>query len=85
MNKCLIYGINFDDYANLVYESQKWLKWLHKNNSNNKYLCVQIAGHYHFSSDFYKKIINQINCHEDINENIIETITNVIDHYESSI
>ena len=85
LNKCLTYGINFDDYANLVYESQKWLKWLHKNNSNNKYLCVQIAGHYHFYSDFYKKIINQINCHEDINENIIETITNVIDHYESSI
>ena len=29
-------------------------------------------------------IINQLKNHEDINENIIETLTNVIDHYESS-
>ena len=83
LNKCLIYGINFDDYANLVYKSKKWEKWMHKNNAQNKYLCIQIAGHYHFSSDEYKIIINQLNNHEDINENIIETLTNVIDHYES--
>ena len=58
-------------------------KWMYKNNAQNKYLCLQIAGHYHFSSDEYKIIINQLNNHEDINENIIETLTNVIGHYES--
>ena len=83
LNKCLIYGIKFDDFANLVYENKKWEKWIYKNNAQNKYLCLQIAGHYHFSSDEYKIIINQLKDHEDINENIIETLTNVIDHYES--
>ena len=56
---------------------------MYKNNAQNKYLCIQIAGHYHFSSDEYKIIINQLNNREDINENIIETLTHLIGHYES--
>ena len=85
LNKCLIYGVRFDNYANEIYKGKRWEKWLHKNDANNKLLCVQIAGHYHFASDEYKKIINQLNKHEDISENIIETIMEVIAHYESSI
>ncbi len=85
LNKCLIYGINFDDYSNLVYKSKKWKKWMYKNNDSNKQLCVNIAGHYHFSSDEYKKIVDKINKHEDLSENIIETIMEVIEHYENSI
>ena len=85
LNKCLIYGIQFNDFANIVYEGSKWKKWLHNNDKKNKYLCTQIAGHYHFASDEYKKIVEQLNVHEDISENIIETIMEVIDHYESSI
>jgi len=85
LNKCLIYGIQFNDFANIVYEGSKWKKWLHNNDKKNKYLCTQIAGHYHFASDEYKKIVEQLNVHEDISENIIEIIMEVIDHYESSI
>ena len=85
LNKCLMFGVRFDDFANVVYKGNKWKKWLYKNDKNNKYLCTQIAGHYHFASDEYKKIIEQLNKHEDISENIIETIMEVIDHYESSI
>jgi len=84
LNKCLLYGIRFDDFANVVYKGNKWEKWLYQNDKSNKHLCVQIAGHYHFVSDEYKKIIEQINKHEDISENIIETIMEVIDYYESS-
>ena len=85
LNKCLIYGVRFDDFSNVVYKGNKWKKWLYKNDKKNKYLCTQIAGHYHFASDEYKKIIEQLNKHEDISENIIETIMEVINHYESSI
>ncbi len=85
LNKCLIYGVRFDDYANKVYNGEKWRKWMYRNDAQNKLLCLQIAGHYHFASDEYKKIIEQLNKHEDISENIIETIMEVIDHYESSI
>ena len=84
LNKCLIYGVRFDDYANAVYNGKKWKKWMYNNDALNKLLCVKIAGHYHFASDEYKKIINQLNKHEDISENIIETLMEVIDHYESS-
>ena len=84
LNKCLIYGVRFDDYADVVYNGKKWEKWMHKSDKNNKQLCTQIAGHYHFASDEYKKIIDKLNKHEDISESIIETIMEVIDHYESS-
>ena len=58
---------------------------MYENDENNKQLCIHIAGHYHFASDEYKRIIDQINKHEDKPENIIETIMEVIDHYEDSI
>ena len=84
LHKCLIYGVPFNDYANTVHNGKKWEKWMYNNDALNKLLCVQIAGHYHFSSDDYKKIIDQLNKYEDISESIIETIMEVIDHYESS-
>ncbi len=85
LNKCLTYGIRFDDYVETIYRSGKWEKWLHNNDKNNKLLCAQIAGHYNFATDEYKSIIDQLSEQEDINETIIETLMEVIDHYESSI
>ena len=85
LNRCLKYGINYDDWANLIYENKKWGKWLHKSSPENKFLCINIAGHYHFSSGPYKQIIDQINQNEDIHETIIETLMEVVEHYESSI
>ena len=85
LNRCLIHGVRFDDFANEVYNGKKWTKWLHDNDAHNKLLCVQIAGHYHFASAEYRKIIDQLDKHEDITESIIETIMEVIEHYENSI
>ena len=84
LNKCLMYGINYDDWGNVIYEKQKWKKWLYKNTEENQFLCMNIAGHYHFASDEYKKIIDKLNKHEDINETIIESLMEVIEHYENS-
>ncbi len=85
LNRCLIYGVSIDDFVGSIYQSGKWKKWLHLNDDKNKMLCAHIAGHYNFASDEYKGIIDQLNEHEDINETIIETLMEVIDHYESSI
>lgn len=82
LTKCLIYGIKFDDFINEVYEGGKWKKWLHTNTPENKFLCAVIAGHYHFHSDSYKKIINELESLEDIHENIINATTDLISHYE---
>ena len=81
LKKCLIYGIDFTDFLNEVYEKGKWKKWMHNNNEENKFLCCVIAGHYHFASENYKKIIDQLSEREDIKENIINSVMEVIDHY----
>ena len=85
INKCLSYGINYDDWANVIYKGKKWQKWLYNNSANNKFLCTNIAGHYHFSTDEYKRIIDQLNQHEEIYETIVQLLLEVIEHYESSL
>ena len=81
LSKCLMYGINFEDFLEEVYNGKKWEKWMYKNNPENKFLCCIIAGHYHFSSEKYKKIISELEKNEDIKENIINEIMEVINHY----
>ncbi|MFC1775258.1 class II D-tagatose-bisphosphate aldolase non-catalytic subunit [Patescibacteria group bacterium] len=81
LNKCLVYGVNFEDFLQEVYSGKKWGKWLSSNSPQNKTLCSIIAGHYHFSSESYKKIIKQLEEYEDIHESIIDTIMDVINHY----
>lgn len=82
LKKCLTYGVNFTDFLNEVYEKGKWKKWMHTNTPENKMLCCLIAGHYHFASDNYKKIVSTLEEREDIRESIINEIVKVIDHYD---
>ena len=56
------FGIKEDlnNYKKLVLGGKKWKKWIYSPsmNNSNKILC---AGHYHFSSQEYKLLINEIN------------------------
>jgi len=81
INKCLIYGIRFDEFANEVYKGGKWKKWMLNNTPENKMLCVLIAGHYHFNSESYKKIIKKLEEKEDIKSSIMNAIISIIRHY----
>ena len=83
LTKCLMYGVPFDEFLEEVYEGGKWKKWMHNNSPENKFLCCVIAGHYHFASESYKKIINQLEEREDIKEAIINEMGEVINHYLS--
>lgn len=83
LHKCLIYGIDFTAFTEVAYRKNKWKKWLDKNRPENKFLCSIMAGHYHFASEAYKKIISQLEEREDIHENIINTLMDLIDHYEN--
>lgn len=83
LNKCLIYGIDATDFTEEVYRGGKWKKWLNKNGAGNKLLCSTIAGHYHFTSVVYKKIISRLEEREDIHENIINALMDLINHYEN--
>ena len=70
-----------DDFLELVYKGGKWKKWLQMNTADNKMLCSIIAGHYHFASPEYRKIIEALAEREDIKESIITALTEVIHHY----
>lgn len=84
-NKCSIYGVHeIEDFLELAYSGKKWKKWLNQNTSDNKLLCAIIAGHYHFASEQYKRVIEQLNKYENINETIINTTMEVIGHYENN-
>lgn len=80
--KCLVYGIDFQKFIDDAYQSGKWKKWLDKNTPDNKMLCSIIAGHYRFNSDSYKEIIQKLGEREDIKESIINSLMELIDHYE---
>ncbi|HII14377.1 MAG: hypothetical protein QT08_C0009G0104 [archaeon GW2011_AR17] len=82
LTKCLQYGVRFDNFLELVYKGGKWKKWLEKNTEVNKHLCCMIAGHYHFASPEYKKIVQELEKYEDVNETIINAMMEVIGHYE---
>lgn len=71
IQKCLAYGIDFSEFLERAYKSNRWKKWLHKNTAENKFLCSIIAGHYVFADGAYKKIYKQINKYEDFREAII--------------
>ncbi len=81
LTKCLVYGIPVDDFLEEVYQGGKWKKWMNKNTAENKMLCSVIAGHYHFGKPAYLALINELSKREDIKETIINTISDVINHY----
>lgn len=83
LNKCLIYGVDFTNFVEEVYKGGRWKKWLNKNGPENKFLCSTIAGHYHFASESYQNIIQQLEEREDIHENIINMFMDLLDHYEN--
>ncbi|MFH0815002.1 MAG: hypothetical protein V1902_02940 [Candidatus Falkowbacteria bacterium] len=81
LSKCLIYGIDPSEFLEEVYKKGKWKKWMDKNTMENKLLCCEIAGHYHFASDSYKKIILKLAEREEIKENLISVASDIISHY----
>ena len=53
------YGLHtvWNNFAQLVLDSGKWKKWTHSQNPNTK---IAVAGHYCFSSDEYKRLVEKI-------------------------
>jgi len=81
LHKALLYGANITDFLNKSYDSHRWDKWLYKNNSDNKYLCSVIAGHYNFETDEYKRLVSEISRHENFEKNLEFEIHKLIEHY----
>lgn len=82
IEKCREYKIDYREYLNLVYTSQKWSKWVLQDPVQDKNLCLEVAGHYHFNSTPYRKILDQLSLFEDIRELIINQAMETVEHYE---
>jgi hypothetical protein len=83
LGKCILYGVSADAFLEKVYLGSKWKKWMCEGTPEQKMPCAVIAGHYHFASSEYKKMIDELSKYEDINETIINNIMDVIHHYVS--
>ena len=81
LEKCLVYGVKYDEFVEEVYKGGKWKKWMLNNGPENRLLCSMIAGHYHFASKSYKEIVRQLRERENIKDTIINNIVNVVKHY----
>ncbi|HYO56180.1 hypothetical protein [Archangium sp.] len=81
INRCLVYGIDVTPYLDVCYRGGKWKKWLYKHGPEDKLLCALISGHYHFTSDEYKRLLDSLGKVEDIKESIINEVSKVVDNY----
>jgi hypothetical protein len=83
LNECQKYGIKVDDFVSLVYNDKRWVKWDYGNLVGQPYLSTIVAGHYHYISDEYLKIVDELNNNVNIGNKIRQNIKEVIYHYVS--
>jgi len=79
--QCQIYGIEYRDFLYIVHQGRRWEKWTSE--KENLYFQTILAGHYHYKSPEYQKIITALNKYVDIKEKIIGQVTDCIRHYDS--
>lgn len=81
---CTQYDImnEWNYFSNLVVGSGRWKKWT---KSEDPLVRVNVAGHYCFSSNEYKAVIDAINKHTDWQNEISEEIYKLLDLYVSNI
>ena len=84
IKECVKYGINFDDFVNLIIKKLKWKKWLDDSRVfGDRYMAWAIAGHYHFRSDEYRRIYDELDkvSMPHISDVIMGDVMDVIDNY----
>ena len=84
LNEALVYGVDIRPYLQRSFASNKWAKWMQDNTGDNKMLCSIIAGHYNFTSDEYKRLVDQLENYTDINNTIINKIIGLVKYYSDA-
>ena len=84
INLCRQLGINLSDFVNLVLGHKNWEKWTTKPGYDDEGIFnkVFIAGHYHFNSPEYNKIVGKIwESDVDFHKVIVAEIFRVLNNY----
>lgn len=80
--QCSLYGISCNDFMNHVYSAGCWKKWLiNPQSSIDKLQCVQMSAHYHYRDDVYRRIIDDLQKHVNVQEVVAEEISKFINYY----
>ena len=82
LSKCHSYGVDYTDLLETVFAERKWKKWMN-GSTPAPHLCFLISAHYHFANPAYQRVLERLAKHEDIQESIVDSITEVIAHYEN--
>ncbi len=85
MQKCLFYGIDFTDFLQRAFQSQKWAKWIDKSQPSNAFLCSVIAGHYVFAEKAYRELFEKISQKENFQETLISCFMDYINYYVENL
>ena len=76
------YDVDAKDFKQLVLDSKKWSKWIIDGDDAVK---VNVAGHYCFNSDTYRKLEDQLRLHCDILKEVEQTISHCLDTYYTNL
>jgi hypothetical protein len=71
------------EFSKRVYDSNVWKKWLPKD-VTNKDLAVIVAGHYHFNSIEYKRLMNTIDTYK-FKDTLKKELFSVFDCYTKGL
>jgi hypothetical protein len=84
LHECLRHGIEADELCAEVFAQERWRKWMLKGTVVEPRYCVRIAGHYHFASDAYKRLIDRLARETDIQNAIMNGIERIIERYDEA-
>lgn len=76
------HDIDTSEFCHTVLESGKWNKWIIDGNDTVK---INVAGHYCFNSDAYKRLEDKLSWHCDIGKAIRSTITDCLNLYYTNL
>jgi len=85
--KCILslaelYKVDTGDFKNIVLDSGKWNKWIIDGDDAVK---IAVAGHYCFNSDVYKKLVDNISLHCDLQKAVSDSIVECLDLYYNNL
>lgn len=76
------HDIDTSEFSYTVLESGKWNKWIIDGNDAVK---VNVAGHYCFNSDSYKRLEDRLSWHCDVSKAIRSNITDCLNLYYTNL
>lgn len=76
------FNVDSTEFANTVLDSKRWKKWMLNGGDQIK---INSAGHYCFTSDPYKQLVEKLNVHCNTDKEIESSIVQCLDLYYNNL